>query len=376
MTPRAAFVFDRAFTTYQIPDDHPLTPKRLRWTYELLDQYGAFDDSDSILVKPRPATDEELMTFHTEEYVEAVKSFSRGERLEEQGRFNFSESGDNPTFPGMYEASALATGATLVAAELVDSGQVDVAFNIAGGLHHAYPDRASGFCIFNDPVVAINRLLSRGRKVAYVDIDAHHGDGVQAAYYNTADVLTVSLHESGRYLFPGTGFTGDMGEGKGRGYSVNVPLHPYTGDDTYRFVFREVVMPLVRAFKPDILFTQLGADAYYTDPLTHLQLTTKGYISVLTDFHRLGVPWIAVGGGGYNPGATARCWALDYGVMCGMQWPDEIPEAFKDRLGAARLRDHRLDPVSLDSLKEDAQGYAEAVVAQIKDVIFPIHGLK
>jgi len=375
MRARAAFVYGHALTTYQLPEGHPLTPKRLRWTYELLSRYGAFSGPDSLLVKPRPATDEELLTFHTREYVDAVKSFSRGERLAEQGRFRFSDYGDNPTFPGMYEASSLSTGATLAAAELVASGEVEAAFNIAGGLHHAMPDRASGFCVFNDPAIAINYLLGLGKRVAYVDIDAHHGDGVQEAFYRTPRVLTISLHESGRYLFPGSGFVKDMGEGEGRGYSVNVPLYPYTGDDTYLYAFRQVVIPLVRAFGPDVLFTQLGVDTYYTDPLAHMQLTTRGYTAVLADLYSLGVPWVATGGGGYDPGAVARCWALAYSVMAGMQLPDDIPGDFRERLGVSKLRDV-VDPAVLDSLREVAKAYAEDSVAQVKSAIFPIHGLE
>ena len=374
MSPRAAFVYDPAFATYQIPESHPLTPKRLRWTYDLLHHYNAFDGPDSVLVKPRPAINEELLSLHTREYVEAVKSFSRGERLEERGRFHFSDYGDNPTFPGMYEASILSTGASLVAAELVESGQAGVAFNIAGGLHHAFSNRASGFCVFNDPVIAINYLLERGKRVAYVDIDAHHGDGVQDAFYRTSEVLTISLHESGRYLFPGTGFVNETGEDDGHGYSVNVPLYPYTGDDIYLYAFREVVLPLLGAFKPDVLFTQIGVDTYYTDPLTHMQLTTEGYVAVLTEFHDLGVPWVASGGGGYDPGAVARCWSLAYGVMAGKQWPDDIPEECREWLGTSKLRD-TVDPVALDSLRQEAKVHAESTVVQIKSTIFPIHGL-
>jgi acetoin utilization protein AcuC len=374
MSSKAAFVYDHTLSAYQIPEDHPLTPKRLRWTFELLQYYKAFDNPCSILVKPRAATEKELLAFHTREYVEAVKAFSRGERMDAQFEYGFSDFGDNPSFPGMYEAACLSVGATMVATELVESGQVDVAFNIAGGLHHALSDRTSGFCIFNDPVIAITHLIKKDRRVAYVDIDAHHGDGVQEGFYDDPHVLTVSMHESGRYLFPGTGFTDEIGEGKGRGYAVNLPLHPYTGDDAYLYVFREVVLPLLHAFKPDVLFTQLGVDTHYNDPLTHLKLTTKAFVSVLTDFHRLDLPWVATGGGGYEPGVTARCWALAYGVMAGRQWPDDLPPTMREQLGASKLRD-MIDPIPLDNMKEAAQRHAEQVVARIKATVFPIHRL-
>ena len=164
-------------------------------------------------------------------------------------------------YPEMFEAAALSTGGSLLAAEMVANGNVDAAFNIAGGLHHAAADRASGFCVFNDPALAIHYFLSQGKRVAYVDIDAHHGDGVQEAFYNDDCVLTISVHESGQWLFPGTGSVAELGEGAGRGFSVNLPLYPYTSDDDYVEAFRLVVPPLIEAFAPDVLVTQLGIDS-------------------------------------------------------------------------------------------------------------------
>jgi acetoin utilization protein AcuC len=210
----------------------------------------------------------------------------------------------------MYEAALLSTGASLVAAELVASRQVDVAFNIAGGLHHAASDHASGFCIFNDPVIAIKYFLGQGLRVAYVDIDGHHGDGVQDAFFDDNRVLTISMHESGRFLFPGTGFSSETGVGPGQGYSVNIPLYPYTEDDIYLWAFHEVTLPLLKAFAPDVLVTRLGIDSYYSDLLTHLQVTSRGYVAAIREFARLGLPWLALGGGGYDLSAVARCWTL------------------------------------------------------------------
>ena len=179
MAKKAAFVYDDALASHVLRDDHPLKATRLRYTYELLDAYGAFAYEGSDLVTPRPATDAEILTVHASEYLEAVKSFSNGLGMHNQALFNFGSGGDNPTYPGMYEAACLSTGASLVAAHLVADGEVDVGFNVSGGLHHAAAGHASGFCVFNDPAVAIQYLLSRGMRVLYVDIDAHHGDGVQ-----------------------------------------------------------------------------------------------------------------------------------------------------------------------------------------------------
>ena len=310
--PQAAFVYDDRMSRHELRSDHPMRPVRLRYTYDLLQGYGAFDNEDAVLVTPRLALEEELEWLHAPEYISAVKRLSAGEGAHEAHRFNFSLQGDNPYYRGMYEAAALSSGATLLAAEMVANGTVDAAFNISGGLHHAAAGHASGFCVFNDPALAIHLFLRRGMRVVYVDVDAHHGDGVQEAFFDDDRVLTISVHESGRYLFPGTGFVGELGTGSARGYSVNLPLFPYTGDEVYLDSFRQVVPPLVRAFAPDVLVTQLGIDSYHSDPLTHLQLTTMGFVEVVREFAALGVPWLAMGGGGYDLMAVAA--GLDSGL--------------------------------------------------------------
>ena len=371
---RAAFVYEDALSQHVLRQDHPMRPARLRYTYELLEAYGAFDHGASRLVRPREATEEEVAWLHTADYIAAVRSLSLGLSGYDPQQFGFSPSGDNPLYPEMYRAALLSTGASLVAAELVASGQVDVAFNISGGLHHAAPDHASGFCIFNDPVIAIQYLLTRGDRVAYVDIDAHHGDGVQDAFFADDRVLTISLHESGRFLFPGTGFTSETGAGPGEGYAVNLPLYPYTEDELYLWTFREAALPLVRAFQPDYLVTQLGIDSYHTDPLTHLQITSRGYVEVIQEFARLGIPWLALGGGGYDLGAVARCWSLAYGAMLDVEWPDRVPTAFARRYGLERLR----DTAALDipsQVRREARQLAQESVSAIKREVFPKHNL-
>jgi acetoin utilization protein AcuC len=288
-------------------------------------------------------------------------------------RYNFSDHGDNPPYEGMYEASTLSTGASLVGAELVAEGEVDVAFNVAGGLHHAARGNASGFCIFNDPVVAIEYLRRRGMRVVYVDIDCHHGDGVQAAFYGDSDVMTISMHESGHYLFPGTGEVAELGSGDGSGYSVNVPLAPYTDDDTFLWAFSEVVPPLLGVFDADILVAQLGMDTHFDDPITNLSLTVEGHGEVVRQLGALATRWLALGGGGYDVGAVARGWSLDYGIMMGTEWPDEIPERYRLKYGLDRLRDG-LRPSRLETANA-VRAFAEASVAEVKRAVFPLHGI-
>jgi acetoin utilization protein AcuC len=369
---RAAFVYDDEVSQHVLREDHVMRPTRLRYTYELLDAYGAFRLSKP--APPRHATEEELRWFHTEEYVAAVRAISRGEARYRPERYNFSEQGDNPPYPGMYEAACLSTGGSLVAAELVADGKANVAFNVAGGLHHAAAGNASGFCIFNDPVIAIEYLRRRGLRVAYVDIDCHHGDGVQNAYYDTDEVLTLSMHESGRYLFPGTGEVEELGSGRGRGYSVNVPLAPYTHDDVFLWAFDQVAPPVLRAFNPDVLVTQLGIDTHFSDPITHLQLTVEGHGRAVEALGALAPKWVALGGGGYDMSAVARGWSLDYGIMMGAQWPDEIPLAYRERYGLARLRDGQAPPLSAE-VRDFTERFAQDTVDRVKRLIFPVHGI-
>jgi acetoin utilization protein AcuC len=230
-----------------------LRPERLERTYELLTAYGAFDRPNSHLVAPDPITRENLLLFHTAEYVDAVARLSsskgRSEGNVQARRYGFRPD-ETPAFPGMNEIEGLKVGAALTGARLVAEGQVHVAFSFAGGLHHARPSLASGFCVFNDVAVAINWLLRQGLRVAYVDIDVHHGDGVQAAFYDTDQVLTISLHQAGLMFYPGTGFPEELGIGAGHGYSINLPFMIYTSEELYLWAFRQVVPPLVRQFAP------------------------------------------------------------------------------------------------------------------------------
>lgn len=371
---KAAFIYDITLSQHVLREDHPLRPSRLQYTYELLDAYGAFNGSASKIISPQPADEATLLTFHTKDYIEVVKRLSRGEAVFNQAAYNFSAYGDNPPYRGMYEASILPVGASLVAAKMVSEDEVDVAFNISGGLHHAAPNYASGFCVFNDAVIAIKFFLGRGMRVAYVDIDAHHGDGVQNAFYDTDKVLTISFHETGRHLFPGTGEVTEIGTGDGKGYAVNLPLHPYTEDDTYVWAFREIVPPLITSFKPDIVVSQLGCDTHYLDPLTHLMLTTEGYTEVVKEIKRLAPKWLALGGGGYEMGVVARSWTLAYGVMTGKDWADEIPEAYQQKYGIKKLRD-KDKPQLDDRTKDQVRSSVREKVEELKRLVFAKHGL-
>ncbi|MCY3638338.1 MAG: acetoin utilization protein AcuC, partial [Chloroflexi bacterium] len=314
MARKTAFVYADELSRHTLSETHPMKPARLRYTYELLQAYNAFDAPNVSVVAPREALLEEIQWYHSADYVDAVQRLNNGDVSVDQRRFNFGP-GDNPAYRGIYDASALSTGATMTAVEMLLSDEVDAAFSISGGLHHAMPSYAYGFCVFNDPVIGIKRLLAEGLRVAYVDIDCHHGDGVQHAFYDTDAVMTISLHESGAFLFPGTGHTQEIGAGRGRGYSVNMPLYPYTTDEVYLWALREVAMPLLHRFQPDVLVTQLGIDSHFRDPITHLALSVQGHAAAVQELASLGArKWLALGGGGSDLQAVGRAWAMDFAV--------------------------------------------------------------
>jgi len=365
--PRAAFICDEILWAGGHPPGHPLRPERLRETWDMLQAYRAFDAPNTRVVAPRPPTEEELATFHTRGYIDMVRRLSQGERGLDERRYNLGW-GDNPIFAGMYESEGLKVGSALVAAELLLNDEADIAFSFAGGLHHAGRDFAYGFCVFGDGAVAIQRMRAAGWRVAYVDIDAHHGDGVQAAFYDDPSVLTISFHESGRFLFPGTGFTDELGDGAGFGYSVNIPLYPYTDDDTYLWAYDQVVPPLVKRFGPDVVVTQLGVDAHWRDPLTHLSLTTHGFEALFQRLSQLCPRWLAVGGGGYDAAVVPRVWTLAWSVMSGQNLPNDLPGAIAAAYAPPHLHDDTPAPVS-PSQKQEARAVAEAVVGELKKLL-------
>ncbi len=322
-----AFIYTEDYLHYDYGPTHPLRIIRLKLTYELMKAYGLLNLPGVEVIETEKAKEEDLSRFHSEDYLAVLKKANQGMIKGEFYTYGLGP-GDNPIFPGLFDWSLLVTGATLQAVEYVASEKGKIAFNIAGGLHHAMRKRASGFCYINDPVIGILRLIDRGLRVVYIDIDAHHGDGVQKAFYATDQVLTISLHESGYTLFPGTGFEYEIGEGKGEGFSVNLPFPPYTEDETYLWAFEEVVPELIHLFNPDVVVTQMGVDTFYDDPLTNLRLSIYGFEKVVKRIKDLAPRWVALGGGGYQISNVARAWTLAWAIMNGIELKEEIPESF------------------------------------------------
>jgi acetoin utilization protein AcuC len=339
MTGRSAFVYSPGYLGYKLSDTHPLNPIRLALTKSLIDACGLLDGPDVFRAAPRSATDDEIMLAHDRDYVERVHELSNSGTYVYSDRDFGLGSSDNPVFAGMHQASALVTGGSLVAAELVMSGEATHAFNPGGGLHHANRRLASGFCIYNDCAVAIAWLRMQGARVLYIDTDAHHGDGVQWIFYEDPGVLTISFHESGRYLFPGTGAPAERGDGAGFGYSINVPLEPYTDHASFVECYDRVVPPLARTFKPDIIVAQNGCDGHAIDPLTHLHYLTPTFEHAAKRSHELAHELcagklIALGGGGYGLWTVVpRAWTSVWAAISGQPLPERVPEAWRERWG-------------------------------------------
>jgi acetoin utilization protein AcuC len=359
---------------------HPLRPARVVLTRALIADYGIIDGERVVEVAGREATDGELALVHTLRYVDAVRRAGHGE-AGAWWEFGFGP-GDNPIFPAMHEAAARVAGASLVAADAVWSGRADHAFNPAGGLHHAMAERASGFCVYDDPAIAIAWLLDHGaERVAYVDVDVHHGDGPQAIFFADPRVLTISLHQDGRTLFPGTGAVDELGGGDALGTKVNVPLPPFTGDDGWRAAFEEIVPPLVEAFAPQVLVTQLGCDSHHLDPLANLSLTTAAYRYAAVALHELahraaGGRWLATGGGGYQwARVVPRAWTTYFAEMAAVEVADELPASWCERV----RRESGHDVTATLSEPSVAAGVdletVRAVIADVKRRVFAFHGL-
>jgi acetoin utilization protein AcuC len=329
MAQTVGIVYSETFQQYDFGPTHPLKPTRLKLTYELMKAIGLLSAQNVKVISPREATREDLLLFHREEYLRYVKQMS------EIGT-GYLDMGDTPVFKGCYEASALATGASLTAVESVMSGKVTHAINIAGGLHHAHPDRASGFCIFNDPAVCIAYLKKNYglERILYLDVDAHHGDGVMYGFYSDPALLDIDFHEDGHHLFPGTGFAKEVGADKAIGLKVNVPLPPFAGDDTYLTLFEKIVPVAVTKYRPQMLLLQCGADSHANDLLAHLQITTRTYRKVVEAVHKMAHEMadgrlVIFGGGGYNIANVARTWTAAACVLAKFDPPNITPPGWR-----------------------------------------------
>ncbi len=324
-------IYHPAYRNYSFGEQHSFSPLRVDIMLDLLESLGHRVET----IEPEPATRQDILGVHSDYYVRRVETLSAGGDVPDCADYGLGTP-DNPIFPGMDEAARWLVGGALHGARLIwEKGEKRV-LQLGGGLHHALRNIASGFCIYNDLAIAINWLTGHGLWVAYIDIDVHHGDGVQQILYDDKRVMTISFHESGQYLFPGTGEIHELGSGAGRGLKLNVPLEPFTEGESYLEVFDQVVPAALRQFRPGVLVVQAGADAHFADPLADLMLATRDYEAI---FRRI-LGWadeftagrvLFTLGGGYSFSAAARVWALLYLLIHDLPLPTDLPEVWRSR---------------------------------------------
>jgi len=322
----AVFLYSSELEKYEYPPEHPFNTVRAQRLLNVIKSMGLLSGPGRSMAAPEPAERVVIKKFHSARYLHALKAASRGKWDIEALSMGIG-SQDCPVFKGLYEYACLATGATLLGADLLVGGKADIAFNPSGGYHHAGPEKAAGFCYINDVALACIVLAEQTKKVLYLDVDVHHGDGVAYAFYDRCDVMTISLHQNPKTLFPGTGFADEIGTGLGEGYCVNVPLPVGTYDQMYMKAFKAIVLPLIGAYDPDVIVFELGADALAGDPLGNLQLTNNVYADVINHLLGFDKPILATGGGGYHVGNTVRAWALAWSLFAGADEGEDMNPA-------------------------------------------------
>ena len=387
----SAFIYSEEFSKFEYSSSHPFKPVRAKLTLDLCRRYGLVDWPWIQILPPQNTDFQTLAEFHDETYLKVLKAIDSDvvtrelwpdllskEDLKGDPRLLKYGLGteDNPVFSGVYNFSLLTAGATLLGARKIASGEFQVAFNPVGGFHHAGRDHAEGFCYVNDIAVAAIQLLKQGLRIAFVDIDAHHGNGMQDGFYGDDRVLVISFHQNGKDIYPWSGFENEIGEGRGKGFTVNCPLPAGTDDEVFERAFEEIVPPLLGAFKPDIVIGELGADTHLADPLSDLNLTNLGYSRVVGKLAEMSPRLLALGGGGYDLYKTARNWTLAWAVLNGLEPRDEFAGVvggmmFGPETDAGEIYDKKF--VTGGRAKEQIRQEVDRVLAAIKNTVFPIH---
>jgi acetoin utilization protein AcuC len=372
-----AFIHSDEIERFNYPAECPFKTTRAAKTKSILASMGLYLDNRSREVAPRPATEKELRLFHTAEYLEALRRISQGDFRADDFYLGIGTQ-ETPVFRDLYPYAELAAGGTILGAEMILYGNADFVFNPSGGYHHAMAGSAGGFCYINDVVIGCKVLAAQKKKVFCLDLDAHHGNGTQSAFYNDPSVFTVSFHESGKTLYPFSGFEDEIGDGAGFGYNINLPLPAGSDDDVFVTAFKEIVPPLLGAYKPDAIVLEIGMDILSVDPLTHLSMTNNAIADVLPLLRDTGIPMLVVGGGGYNPDHTARGWALAWTVLCDKEPDNEMSIGMggvflgSNEWGAG-LRDQHV--YTSGDEKELNKSAVTRVIDIIKRTVFPIHKL-
>jgi acetoin utilization protein AcuC len=373
------FIYSEEGSNFEYDPDHPFRPERSLMMKDLLEKYELLNEPWIEVVPPEPIPRELLLLFHSEKYLKTLEAAGKGEVTEDTLMAGLGTN-DNPIFKDMFEKSNLAAGGTLVGTRLVLEAEGKAfAFNPIGGFHHAYPDYAEGFCYINDIAIVGKMLRRDGLRFAYIDVDAHHGNGVETAFYDDDGALVISIHQSGKTLYPGTGFEDSFGEGAGEGYNINVPLLPHTDDDLYLKAFYEVVTPAVETFSPDVVLFEMGTDTMYNDPLTSLALTNNSFEAIALEVGRLSEKLIGMGGGGYNVDSTSRAWAVAWAAINGFEMENPYAGIVGGMMSGPELEGGTLldNPRYITGpLRDKNKEELDRVLKYIKENVFPKLGVK
>jgi len=382
---KTGIIWSDKYAQYNLGETHPMNPRRLLVPFHLFKSLKIFELPQIHTFTPHPASESHLSLFHTSEYIKAVKVLAEiggGTRL----KYGLG-TGDCPVFPEMHEASRFIVGGTLEGVKRIQKGEVQQAFALLGGLHHAFAERAAGFCYYNDVVIAIKYLQQEYgiNRVLYIDTDVHHGDGVLDAFYNDSNILGISIHESGQFIFPGTGYSNEIGKNDGIGYSINIPLFPGTWDDLYIKIFENIIPCLWEEFDPEFIIWQCGADGHSRDILGHLNLTTKVYkylgrrIAELSRGCSAQGKLLLLGGGGYNPDSVARAWlaslvgitGIELPVSSPTEWIDFCDQEFNLKVSPL-LQDEPIDIKKIDKpamIEEANYQYLQVLKEELQDIL-------
>jgi acetoin utilization protein AcuC len=333
-------IYSPKYSLYNLGEGHPFSPIRSEMVIDLLTHFDVMKTA----IEPQPVNPEELFSIHDKEYVEVVELASSGKIAENIGKYGL-DTQDNPIIKDMALGARYICGGTKLGAKLLIEGKAKKVLQLGGGLHHAHKNMAAGFCLYNDLALSIKEMTNHGWHVAYLDLDVHHGDGVQEIFYTDENVMTISLHETGEFLFPGTGWVHELGRGMGKSLKLNLPLQPFTEGDSYMSVIEKAVVPALSWFRPDAIVVQAGADPHYSDPLADLMLTTQDFERIyrrvleIADKYAKGNILITFGGG-YSITATTRIWTIIYHIVNGLEIPDKLPEAWREK-----WREYSKDPI-------------------------------
>lgn len=370
-------MYSDELASFEYGQNHPFKPARAKQFFDLIDRYTLIHEDNQEIIKPESLDEELLYLFHDRQYIDLLKRCDRGEYNLEMLAAGLGTD-DNPIAKGMYQFALKAAGATHQGAMMLLEDRARLVFNPVGGFHHAGRNHAEGFCYINDLAITIEDCVRKGARIAYIDTDVHHGNGIQNAFYDRNSVMTISLHESGKTLYPWSGYEDGIGVREGRGYNINIPLLEGTDDEIYLYAFREIIPPLIRAFKPDLVVAEIGGDVHRDDPLAHLNLTSNGYRGIIQTINEISPRILATGGGGYNVFKTAALWTLAWADFCGLKPHDHYAGVVGGMMYGPEAQSGQLEdePFSLEGeKKEQCMDHVRYVVRFIKELLFPMHGI-